>query len=84
MQYLSVTLLLKMVKQVYDTLCEALYEEIRRKISKDLDKDQKITFLQEIPSQINVCSSLYKYRREFIPVAPNEYVSSFMNALNMK
>ena len=27
-----------------------IYEEIRRKISKDLDKDQKITFLQEIPS----------------------------------
>ena len=28
-----------------------IYEEIRRKISKDLDQDQKISFLQEIPSQ---------------------------------
>ena len=53
-----------------------IYEEIRGKISKNLDKDQKITFLQEIPSQRNICSSLYKYRREFIPAAPNEYVSS--------
>ena len=52
-----------------------IYEEIRRKISKNLDKDQKISFLQEIPSQRNICSGLYKYRRDFIPAAPNEYVS---------
>ena len=51
-----------------------IYEETRTRFASQLENEnEKLTFLQDIPSFRSVNSDLYKHRQSFIPKAPSSY-----------
>ena len=52
-----------------------IYNEVRNALGRDLTETEKRRFFQQIPSQRSCQANLYGYRRNFIPPAPNTYVS---------
>ena len=47
-----------------------IYEEVRNDMCKDLSHDERVAFLQDIPTYSDVQANLYVYRKEFIPGQP--------------
>ena len=47
-----------------------VYNEVRSNFTRDMELDEKITFLQDLPKFRSIQSDLYKKRREFIPPNP--------------
>ena len=54
-----------------------IYNEVRNALGRDLTETERRRFFQEIPSQRNCQSNLYKYRRNFVPPEPETYVSTW-------
>ena len=52
-----------------------IYKDVRADLGKDLTEDEKISFLCEIPRLHSIKVQLYKHRRNFIPKAPQKFVS---------
>ena len=52
-----------------------IYKDVRADLGKDLTEDEKISFLCEIPRLHSIKVQLYKHRRNFIPKAPQTFVS---------
>ena len=52
-----------------------IYKDVRADLGKDLTEDEKISFLCEIPRLHAIKGQLYKHRRNFIPKAPQTFVS---------
>ena len=51
-----------------------IYEETRTRFASQLENEnEKLTFLQDIPSFRSVNPDLYKHRQSFIPKAPSSY-----------
>ena len=57
-----------------------IYKENRSNLSKreKLDDDQKKAFFADLPDFNQISPSLYRYRSNFIPRAPQTYVSKFL------
>ena len=49
----------------------SIYEEVRKKFSTDMTKDEKITFFQTLPTFRQIQANLYRTRRELIPANPH-------------
>ena len=51
-----------------------IYEETRTRSTSQIENEnEKLTFLQDIPSFRSVNADLYKHRQSFIPKAPSSY-----------
>ena len=58
-----------------------IYKDVRADLGKDLTEDEKISFLCEIPRLHSIKVQLYKHRRNFIPKAPQNFVSKLFYRL---
>ena len=54
-----------------------IYKEIRTLMTANLNSDEKILFLEDIPDIESLRPQLYNHRRNFIPRKPADYVINF-------
>ena len=54
-----------------------IYKEIRTELGQNLEPDDKISFLCEIPKLHSIRVQLYNHRRNFIPKSPEDFVSFY-------
>ena len=55
-----------------------IYEELRSRFTSELDnEDEKMLFLNDIPTFKTINPDLYRHRQLFIPKAPKSFVSLF-------
>ena len=52
-----------------------IYKDTRAELGKNLEPEEKTSFLYEIPRLHAIKGQLYKHRRKFIPSAPQNFVS---------